>query len=114
MNLTESQRRAIEHVGRNLQLIACAGSGKTEVVAWRECQRDGLVNEVVQGALKLILEPIFDGSPDPTTQGWQNTIGRMATQIQKRNVEVTWNDFLDSLLSVLPRDLLTHSQVGSG
>ena len=35
MNLTESQRRAIEHAGRNLQLIACAGSGKTEVVARR-------------------------------------------------------------------------------
>ena len=32
MNLTESQRRAIEHDGHNLQLIACAGSGKTEVV----------------------------------------------------------------------------------
>jgi DNA helicase-2/ATP-dependent DNA helicase PcrA len=35
MNLTPSQRRAIEHAGRNLQLIACAGSGKTEVVARR-------------------------------------------------------------------------------
>ena len=35
MNLTEAQRRAIEHDGRNLQLIACAGSGKTEVVARR-------------------------------------------------------------------------------
>ena len=35
MNLTESQRRAIEHDGHNLQLIACAGSGKTEVVARR-------------------------------------------------------------------------------
>jgi len=35
MNLTESQRRAVEHDGRNLQLIACAGSGKTEVVARR-------------------------------------------------------------------------------
>ena len=35
MNLTESQLRAIEHDGRNLQLIACAGSGKTEVVARR-------------------------------------------------------------------------------
>ena len=35
MDLTESQRRAIEHDGRNLQLIACAGSGKTEVVARR-------------------------------------------------------------------------------
>ncbi len=35
MNLTDFQRRAIEHSGRNLQLIACAGSGKTEVVARR-------------------------------------------------------------------------------
>lgn len=35
MRLTEPQRRAIEHAGRNLQLIACAGSGKTEVVARR-------------------------------------------------------------------------------
>ena len=35
MKLTESQYSAIEHVGENLQLIACAGSGKTEVVAQR-------------------------------------------------------------------------------
>ena len=35
MDLTKSQRRAVEHEGRNLQLIACAGSGKTEVVARR-------------------------------------------------------------------------------
>ena len=31
MILTESQRKAIEDDGRNLQLIACASSGKTEV-----------------------------------------------------------------------------------
>ena len=35
MELTDSQRRAIEYDGGNLQLIACAGSGKTEVVARR-------------------------------------------------------------------------------
>ena len=35
MELTESQQRAIQHSGQNLQLIACAGSGKTEVVARR-------------------------------------------------------------------------------
>lgn len=35
MKLTASQKKAIEHDGRNLQLIACAGSGKTEVVARR-------------------------------------------------------------------------------
>ena len=35
MNLTHPQRRAVERAGRSLQLIACAGSGKTEVVARR-------------------------------------------------------------------------------
>ncbi|HET6202949.1 MAG TPA: ATP-dependent DNA helicase [Planctomycetota bacterium] len=35
MQLTDPQQKAIEHAGRNLQLIACAGSGKTEVVARR-------------------------------------------------------------------------------
>lgn len=33
--LTSSQRNAVNHVSGNLQLIACAGSGKTEVVAQR-------------------------------------------------------------------------------
>jgi DNA helicase-2/ATP-dependent DNA helicase PcrA len=35
MKFTDAQQRAIDHVGGNLQLIACAGSGKTEVVARR-------------------------------------------------------------------------------
>ena len=46
MNLTRTQQEAVKYSGRNLQLIACAGSGKTEVVAQRvahlltrRCQR---------------------------------------------------------------------------
>jgi DNA helicase-2/ATP-dependent DNA helicase PcrA len=35
MKFTNEQQRAIDHVEGNLQLIACAGSGKTEVVARR-------------------------------------------------------------------------------
>ena len=35
MKFTDSQIQAIQHVEGNLQLIACAGSGKTEVVARR-------------------------------------------------------------------------------
>src|SRR6266498_2381423 len=35
MKLTTSQLEAMRHAGGNLQLIACAGSGKTEVVARR-------------------------------------------------------------------------------
>ena len=35
MRLTDGQREAIDHLESNLQLVACAGSGKTEVVARR-------------------------------------------------------------------------------
>lgn len=35
MGLTPAQKQAVGHVHGNLQLIACAGSGKTEVVAQR-------------------------------------------------------------------------------
>ena len=35
MKLTKAQNQAVNYSGRNLQLIACAGSGKTEVVARR-------------------------------------------------------------------------------
>jgi hypothetical protein len=35
MKFTQSQLDAIQHGDSNLQLIACAGSGKTEVVAQR-------------------------------------------------------------------------------
>ena len=35
MKFTKSQTEAIQHRAENLQLIACAGSGKTEVVARR-------------------------------------------------------------------------------
>ena len=35
MQFTDAQREAIDHLEGNLQLIACAGSGKTEVVARR-------------------------------------------------------------------------------
>jgi len=35
MDFTESQLNAVAHDSGNLQIIACAGSGKTEVVARR-------------------------------------------------------------------------------
>ncbi|WP_316170079.1 ATP-dependent DNA helicase [Bradyrhizobium sp. SZCCHNRI1058] len=38
MKLTGTQEKAVIYGGRNLQLIACAGSGKTEVVARRVVQ----------------------------------------------------------------------------
>jgi DNA helicase II / ATP-dependent DNA helicase PcrA len=38
VKLTITQEKAVAYSGRNLQLIACASSGKTEVVARRVVQ----------------------------------------------------------------------------
>ena len=35
MDYTAAQRQAIETIDRNLQIIACAGSGKTQVISAR-------------------------------------------------------------------------------
>src|SRR5688572_30026328 len=45
MRFTDNQRRAINYPAGNLQLIACAGSGKTEVVSRR------ITNLLKQGGL---------------------------------------------------------------
>ncbi len=49
MNLTETQRKAVEIGLTNMQLIACAGSGKTEVVARRVVR---LLSQTGQESLK--------------------------------------------------------------
>ena len=49
MKLTNEQKAAIDYDGHNLQLIACAGSGKTEVVAQRVAR---LLDPARPGAMK--------------------------------------------------------------
>ena len=57
MQLTPQQNDAILHDGGNLQLIACAGSGKTEVVA----QHPKLLTPSGDGCGAGVLETIKTG-----------------------------------------------------
>ncbi len=36
--LSPEQQQAVDHAGGHLQVLACAGSGKTETMAWRVCR----------------------------------------------------------------------------
>src|SRR5712692_8073402 len=65
MKLTDSQRKAIEHASGNLQLIACAGSGKTEVVARRVVH---LLSPGAGGGLRLLppRAPLRSGDAPPS------------------------------------------------
>ena len=75
MKLTDSQRRAVEHDGENVQLIACAGSGKTEVVARR------------------VVHLLTPGRPDSLAP--KNIVAftftdRAAAELKERIVKRTW------------------------
>ena len=82
---------------------------------WRKHAKFDVVSRVLDGrrdAVKVLLTEFY-GSPDPTHQEWRQTIERMATQVQARNIDVTWNGFLDSLVSVLPWDLQSEPTAGA-
>jgi superfamily I DNA/RNA helicase len=67
MQLTAEQTNAIRHANGNLQLIACAGSGKTEVVAQHITK---LLIPVAEGAMGMKptnkLEANFRSTPGIT------------------------------------------------
>ena len=71
---------------------------------WREYARFAVVSTELGGRLHSVEELLvdLDGSTDPTHQEWRKTINRIATQVDDRNIDVTWDAFLNSLISVLP------------
>ena len=84
---------------------------------WRECAKFSVVSSALDGredAVKELIKKLNDnGSPDPTDEEWKRTIEQMAENIQNQNIEVTWNDFMESVIATLPYDLKQHSSNGN-
>ena len=81
---------------------------------WREHAEFAVVSTALdsrRAAVKALLTKL-NGSLSPTHCEWRQTIERMATQIQAHNIGVTWNGFLDSLVSVLPANLRSEPRAG--
>lgn len=55
----------------------------------------------------------LDGWPIPQEQEWAHTLERMAERINQRRVRVTWNEFMRSLLSILPLKLRSGPKLSS-
>jgi len=79
MSLTEAQLRAVNHTDGNLQLIACAGSGKTEVVARHIA---GLLTPIDAGGAALLPRNIvaFTFTEKAAAELRQRTLDRCAEQ----------------------------------
>ncbi len=74
---------------------------------WREHAEFAVISTVLderQDAIEELLTKL-DGSSIPTHYEWQRTIERVARNVQAREIDVTWDDFLNSLIVVLPDDL---------
>lgn len=82
---------------------------------WREHAGFAVVSTELDGRLGAVKELLkaLDGSQDPTNQEWQKTIERMATHIQDHSIDATWDDFLTSLVSILPANLRSEPRAGA-
>ena len=74
---------------------------------WREHAGFAVVSTELSRRLDATSELLtdFDGSPEPTHHEWRTTIELMATHVCNGVVDLTWDDFLISLLAFLPVDL---------
>ena len=74
---------------------------------WRKHAEFSIVSKVLDGRRVAVTELLegLGGSVDPTHQEWVSTIERMARQIREGELNITWDDFLCSLLEVLPDGL---------
>ncbi len=75
--------------------------------AWRRCAGFTVLSpelderrDAVRGLLRSL-----GGSADPTDEEWADTLGRLADQVGQGQVDADWNQFLRSVLTVLPSKL---------
>lgn len=99
-------------VSNKARLLNIRGNSPISASQWRECAKFSVVSSALDGredAVKELIEKLNDNSsPDPTNEEWKRTIEQMAENVQNQNTEVTWNDFMESVIAVLPNDFEQH------
>lgn len=86
-----------------------------EVDAWRRLAKFEVVATALNdryGAVKDLLTSL-GGSLTPTNDEWLETIEHVAAAVRNRDLPATWDDFLTSLVTVLPPDLRSAPRVGA-
>ena len=74
---------------------------------WREHAEFAVVSTELdkrQDAVEALLTKL-NGSPSPTHCEWRRTIEQVARKVEACKIDVTWDDFLNSLVVVLPEDM---------
>lgn len=86
------------------------GDDPIGVDRWREHAEFAVVSTELdcrKAAVRTLL-----GEPDPTHPEWVSTIERMARHVRDCEPDIDWNDFLHSLLAILPAGLRSEPLYG--
>ena len=82
---------------------------------WRRAAAFAVVSTALDGReseVEALLEGL-DGSATPTDDEWVRTVERGARRVQSGEIDATWDDYLTSVLEVLPWDLVRVPRAGA-
>lgn len=85
----------------------CDGGDPIGIDRWRKVAAFAVVSTELDSrrdAIRKLLDDL-EGQPDPTNGEWIGTIEKMGWQIKEFAPESDWNDYLRSLLAILPHRL---------
>lgn len=82
---------------------------------WRTRAAFAILSPALHGRRPAVqaLVTRLDGSLDPTPPEWLQTVDHVALGVRDGEIAVSWNEFLNSLLAVLPTDILAEPRTGT-
>ena len=82
---------------------------------WRENAGFAVVSSELNSRRKEVeaLVDCLGGSSAPRPAEWAATIERLAGRIQSHEIEISWDVFLNSVLTVLPREIQSEPRTGA-
>ena len=104
---------SVPHQARVMPPIPCDVSVRSD--HWRNHAGFAIVSTALDGRRPAIeaLVAKLGGSPSPMSTEWLQTVDRVAKLVRYGQIDATWDDFLTSLVAVLPADLQSEPKPGT-
>lgn len=83
---------------------------------WRESAGFQIVSDGLGGRRKAVVTIIeaLNGTPNPSSTEWSNTIQKVAARVKSEKIAVTWDGFLSSVIQALPDKLRNWKESSKG
>ena len=103
----------VPHQARTMPQIPSDAAVRSD--HWRNHAAFSIVSTALDGRLTAVeaLVEKLGGSLSPTSTEWLQTVDRLAKLVQHGQIDVTWDDFLCSLVAALPADMQSEPKPGT-